>query len=253
MGAPMAGYGAAATGLGVGMNAIGQSQAMSAMRDAYRHQNALQAGYDDQLRRKMAEMIAGINPNGIVGAETTNAMMPKLNNQATSMAAAIRAHTGKKTGGSAGGNESRARVMAGISPTLADALRSGKLAALLAGLNQGGQNMNQRSREFGLNLGNIRNDAQRMAAVGPLWEQAAQMKGGTLRQLGNLFQLGGQGAMMYGMSQAPQLGSYESYAPTNPELIEGVQSNLRPDLMDYQAPIDFTPDGLNPVRPYGIG
>ena len=200
---PFAPIGAATTVAGMGLSAYGDHQATSAMRKAWGHANDLQNGYNAQLREKTNELIGGINPNGFLGMDQTNEMMPQLQNQSISLADAIRNHGMKRTGGSRSGAEVMSRVKANSSTTLADALRSGKLAAMLSGFQKGGRDTDLRSRQFALDSGNIRRDAQAMAQLATLWEQAAALKGGKYRQFGQLLQGGGQGLMMYGMAQAP--------------------------------------------------
>lgn len=199
----LAPIGAGMTVAGMGLGAIGQAQGTRAMQKAWGHAMDLQRGYDDQLKSKTNELISGINPNAFLGTERTQELMPVLQNNSISLADAIRNHGTRRTAGSQGGAEFSSRVNANSANTLADALRSGKLAAILAGFDKGGRDMNLRGSQFALDTGNIRRDASAMAQLAQLWEQAAALEGSGLRQAGGLLSSFGPGLMMYGMSQAP--------------------------------------------------
>lgn len=201
MGTPIAGYGAAGVGLGTGLNAIGQAQGLSAMRDAWHHQDAAQAGYDAQLRAKTAEFINSLNLGQALGTEQGQAQTAKMDANSQNTVAAVQKQAGRKKGGPSGGAETQARTQQALHATLANALQGNKLAGILAGLQQGGQQMDFLGRSFGQDSANIRGDAHKWAGLAPMQEQAAGMSGQWARQVGGLFSTLGNGAMMYGMSQ----------------------------------------------------
>lgn len=211
MGTYAAPAGLGATGVGTGVQAYGNSQALKAMRDVWSRQDAAQAGYDTQLQQKTAELIASLNP-GVAGAAEGQARTAQLDAGAKNLVAATTAQAGKK-GGARGGAESKAIAKQAQGATLANALKDNNLQGILAGLQQGGTQMNLLGRKYSQESGNIRGDARRWASLAPMQEQAAGMEGGWARQLGGLFNSLGQMGMAYGMSQpkadapAPMPGS----------------------------------------------
>ena len=198
---PIAAGGLAATGVGTGINAYGQSQALDAMRDVWSGQDRAQAGYNAQLAARTEEMLKGINLDQVLGSDVGQKRTAALDTSAKNAVSAVQTQAGKRTKGSRGGAESRARVAESNKATLARSLQGNRLAGILAGLSRGGQDMDMLGRSFALDARNIRNDSQRWANLAPMQEQAAGMKGGPARQIGSLFNTLGQGAMFYGMAQ----------------------------------------------------
>jgi hypothetical protein len=202
MGSPMAGYGAAGVGAGTALNAVGQAQGLDAMRKAWRDQAQAQAGFDSQLSARTAELINGVGLDKATGSEKRAAVGKQMEASTRNAVAAQGKAAGRKRGGARGGAEARAVSAQANQGGLMAALRDGRLASILAGMQSGGQNMDMLGRTYGMEAGNIRGDASRyLNNVAPLQQQAAGMNGQALRGIGSLFNTLGQGAMMYGMSQ----------------------------------------------------
>lgn len=201
MGTYAAPAGLAGVGIGTGLNAFGQAQGLDAMRDVWRGQDQAQAGFNQQLAAKTNELIGGLDLNRILGGQAAQQRQSQLDAGSRNAASAAQKVAGRRTAGARSGAESNARAAQAVQTTLARALQDGRVQAILAGLQQGGQHTDMLGRRFGIDAGNIRRDAQAWAGLAPMQEQAAGMTGGWARQIGGLFNTLGQGAMMYGMMQ----------------------------------------------------
>jgi hypothetical protein len=193
--------GLGATVAGTGLNAYGQNQAERAMNDAWDNQMGAQRGYDSQLNSRTQQLINQINPNALLQPKVADQTLATLNTGSNNAANAVAAAGARKTGGARGGAEAQARNTPALHATLASALQDNHVQAALRALNVGGQNVDMLGRQYAVDAGNIRGDAQRWAGLVPLQQQAAGLVGGEARQIGSLFSNGGQAAMMYGMSQ----------------------------------------------------
>jgi hypothetical protein len=189
---------------GMGLNAWGQNQAMDAMRELWAGNTAQQREYDMALDARQKQALAELSPQGFLGGEYTAQLGGQLDTSARNAAAAIAANAGRRR--NAGGAEGRAVAKQRGSGTLAAALRSGKLQALLAGLQRGGQDTARVAGDMGSDTRMIRDDARSWASLAPMQEQVAGMQGGWARQLGQLFQGLGMTGIMAGLS-APGAGA----------------------------------------------
>lgn len=193
----IAGVGAASYLAGTGLNAIGQRQALRAMQDVWSGATRAQTGYDNDLNASTQKMLATINPEGVLGVQRGQELAGQSDAVAQRAVAALKARGGRK----AGGVEGKAAAAQAGGGSLAALLRSGRLQALIQGMQSGNQDLNANAGRFAVDSGIIRNDARSAAALVPMQERAAGMRGGEWRQLGGLFQNLGTAGMMYGMSQ----------------------------------------------------
>ena len=195
---------------GMGLNAWGQNQALDAMRDVWAGNTAQQRQYDLALDQRQKEGLAALGgPAGFLGQNATAQLGGQLDAAARNAAAAIAYNAGRRPG--RGGAEGAAVARQRTGGSLAAALRSGKLAALLAGLRQGGQNTAQVAGDMGIDTRMIRDDARTWASLAPMQEQVAGQEGAWARNLGQLFQGLGMTGIMAGLS-APAAGA-EGAAP----------------------------------------
>lgn len=190
---------------GAGLNAYGQQQALDAMRGVWGDARAKQAGYDRQINDLQQQFLSQVNPNAIMGTDTRAQVGGQMDASARNVMAAAQKRAGRRRGNAEGKAVAR-QAQGGM---LAELLRSGQLAAMLQGLQAGGQNVDMLGRQMGMDTNLIRGNAQQAASLVPMFENAAAMKGQWARQGGTLLGQLGQGAMMYGMSQ-PQTG--QTYA-----------------------------------------
>lgn len=205
----LAAAGAGAYLAGIGLNAWGQNRAMNAMRDVWGDALARNQGFDNQLNERQQQALAEINPNSVLGLDQATAMNGQMDASARNALAAIQAQAGRRKGNAEGKAVARQRQQG----TLAQLLRSGKMQATLAGLQQGGQNTQQVGQRLGIDSRMIGNDARSYAALAPMFENAAQMEGSWARQLGGMMQgLGGIG-IMHGLAAPSGAGGGEAVAP----------------------------------------
>lgn len=196
---------------GMGLNAWGQDQAMDAMRELWAGNTAQQREYDLALNARQKQALAELSPQGFLGGEHAAQLGGQLDTSARNAAAAIAANAGRRR--NAGGAEGRAVAKQRSGGTLATALRSGQLQALLAGLQQGGQRTARVAGDMGSDTRMIRDDARSWASLAPMQEQVAGMQGGWARQLGQLFQGLGMTGIMAGLSSAGA-GAAQGGSPT---------------------------------------
>lgn len=189
---------------GMGLNAYGQNQALDAMRDVWAGNTARQRESDLELDARQRQALAELSPQGFLGGEYAAQLGGQLDTSARNAAAAIAANAGRRPG--RGGAEGRAVAAQRNGGTLAAALRSGRLAALLAGLQRGGQDTARIAGNMGVDTRMIRDDARSWASLAPMQEQVAGMQGQWARQLGQLFQGLGMTGIMAGLS-APGAGA----------------------------------------------
>lgn len=197
--------GAGAYLAGTAANAWGQHQATDALRDVWGNATAQQRGYDDQLLAKAGALVDQVNPQAALGMERQQQTQARTDASAGNAMKAVQKQ-GNRRAGNAEGKAVAAQRSSGV---LARALADGRLQSILAGLQSGGQNIDMLGRRYGLDSSIIRGDAQRAAALTPLFERAAAMRGSEWRQLGQLGQMGGMFGMMAGMS-APGAGGATS-------------------------------------------
>lgn len=190
--------GAGAYLAGTAANAWGQHQATDALRDVWGNATAQQRGYDNQILAKAGQMVDQVNPTSALGLDRQQQVQGKLDASARNVVTAMQ-QQGRRRAGNAEGKAVAAQRQSGV---LARALQDGRLQAILAGLQSGGQNIDMLGRRYGLDSSIIRGDAQQAAALTPLFERAAAMRGSEWRQLGQLGQMGGMFGMMAGMSGA---------------------------------------------------
>lgn len=204
MGTYAAPAGLGMTGAGIGLNAYGQDQAARAMDRAWDGQMAAQRGYDAALNARTQQLIQGINPGTLMAPKVAAETQAKLDTASQNTANAVAKAGARKGGGSSGGAEGQARTAQALQMTLARALQDNRVQAALRALTSGQQKVDLLGRQFGVDAGMIRGDAQRWAGLVPLQQQAAGMEGGWARNIGNAFNQFGQLGMMYGMSQPSQ-------------------------------------------------
>jgi hypothetical protein len=191
---------------GMGLDAYGQHRALNAMRDVWDAAGQRQRGYDAAINQKTQEILGQINPQSVTGGAQAAAMGDKLMGGNRNVMRAVNAAGGRRTG-NAEGRAVQAQATSGMNGRLID---QAQLAAILHGLQSGGQNFDMLGRRLGLDTSIIRNDARSAASLVPLQERAAGMQGQWARQLGQLFKMGGNGLMNAGMSApmgAPAAGT----------------------------------------------
>lgn len=187
---------------GTALNAYGQNQALDAMRDVWGNARAQQAGYDQAIDQRQQQMLAQIDPNAITGAATRAKVGGQMDASARNATAAAQKQAGRRRGNA----EGKAVAQQAQGGQLAQLLRSGKLAAMIQGLQSGGQNVDMLGRQMGLDTNVIRSDARQAASLVPMYENAAQMRGMWARQGGQLLTGLGQAGVMAGLS-APAGGA----------------------------------------------
>lgn len=198
---PYAAAGAGGMAGGNLLNVFGQMQGLDAMRDVWQSQGAAQRGFNRDLQQRTEQLLESLQLHGLLGADQGNAVRSRLDAGSGNLVKAIQAQAGRRKGGAAGGVESRAHNTQAIQSTLAQALQSNRVQALLAALQHGGAGTDLLGRQFGQDANVIRGDARGWAALAPMQEQAAQQEGGWARQLGGMFNSLGQAGVAYGMSQ----------------------------------------------------
>lgn len=191
--------GAGAMVAGTALNAYGQNQALDAMRDVWGNARAQQAGYDQAINQRQQQMLAQIDPNAITGAATKAKVGGQMDAAARNATAAVQKQAGRRRGNA----EGKAVAQQAQGGQLAQLLRSGKLAAMIQGLQGGGQNLDMLGRQMGLDTNVIRGDARQAASVVPMYENAAAMQGAWARQGGQLLSGLGQFGVMAGMAASP--------------------------------------------------
>ena len=196
---------------GMALDAWGQNQALSAMRDLWAGNTAQQREHDLALDARQKQALAELSPQGFLGGEYTAQLGGQLDASARNAAAAIAANAGRRR--NAGGAEGRAVAKQRSAGTLAEALRSGQLQALLAGLQRGGQDTARVAGDMGMDTRMIRDDARSWASLAPMQEQVAGMHGAWARNLGQLFKGLGLIGVMAGLS-APGGGAVQGGSPT---------------------------------------
>ena len=208
---------------GAGLNAYGQQQALDAMRGVWGDARAKQAGYDNQINDIQQRFLSQVNPSSVMGSDTRAQVGGQMDASARNVMAAAQKQAGRRRG-NAEGKAVAQQAQGGI---LAQLLRSGQLAAMLQGIQAGGQNIDMLGRQAGMDTNLIRGNAQQAASLVPMFENAAAMKGSWARQGGTLLGQLGQGAMSYGMSMpagggatsslngAPYGSTYFSEMPAN--------------------------------------
>lgn len=197
MGTYAAPAGLGMTGAGIGLNAYGQDQAARAMNRAWGAQTSAQRGYDAALDARTQQLIQNLTPETLVAPQVAAETRQKLDTTSKNTASAV-AKAGSRKGG---GAESKARNAQAMQDTLVRALQDNRVQAALRALTSGQQRVNLLGREYGVDAGMIRGDANQWAKLVPMQQQAAGMEGGWARSVGNAFNQFGQLGMAYGMSQ----------------------------------------------------
>ena len=193
----------AATYLGGSLaNAYGQDQALSAMRDVWGNARAQQSNYDNQLMARASDMVHQVNPQAFLGQPAQQQLQGQMDDAARNALAAMQQQGGRR----AGNAEGKAVLAQRTSGLLTRAMQDSRLAAILHGLQSGNQNIDMLGRNFALDSSIIRGDAQRAASLIPMYERAAAMRGSSMRQLGQVAQMGGMFGMMAGMA-SPEGGA----------------------------------------------
>lgn len=203
--------GAGATAAGSVASTYGQEQGVNALRRMWDDQRQQQAGYNDQIQTKTQALLHDLALNNQLGTPQAAALRGGLDAGAMNAAGAVQRQAARRP--ARGGAEGAAARGQAQQATLAMALRDNRVQALLAGLMQGRQNSGLIGQQYGLDTGLIRNDAQQALSLLPLREQIAQSHGSTARQLGSMFDAGGQALMAYGMSR-PGAG-YSNVIPSS--------------------------------------
>lgn len=184
---------------GTAASAIGQAEAMKAMRGVWADARVRQGGFNDQIRAQIQELMGNLALKQQFGAEQNNALAARLGTGTTNAAGAVARQAARRPG--AGGAEGRAVASQARQGALADALKNARLQAMLHGMSQGSDQAGNLAQSFGHETGMIRRKAQEWAGLVPMAEQAAGMQGAMARGVGSMFNTLGQGAMAYGMSQ----------------------------------------------------
>jgi hypothetical protein len=181
---------------GMAFDGYGQMQGLDAMRGVWEAARERQRAYDQAINQRTQDALAQINPQSVTGAEQSADMLGRIMGSNKNILRALKAAGGRRPG-NAEGNAVAAQATSGMQGRLID---QAQLAAILHGLRSGGQNYDMLGRQLGLDTSIIRSDARDAASLVPLQERAAGMEGQWARQLGSLFNMGGQGAMMAGMA-----------------------------------------------------
>lgn len=199
--------------VGMGLDAYGQSQGLQAMNDVWNAASQKQREYDEAINRRTQEVLAQINPQSVLGSEQAAAMSNRIMGGNQNILRAAKAAGGRRKG-NAEGKAVQAQANSGMQGRLLD---QAQIAAIMQGLRSGGNDFDMLGRRLGLDTSIIRSDARDSASLVPLQERAAGMNGQMARQLGSLFNMGGQGLMTMGMSSpyagGPAAGSTLSGSP----------------------------------------
>jgi hypothetical protein len=180
-------------------NVYGQNQAVQALRAMWAKEGHRQDAFNAQAQSRTQQLLRDLALEHQLGTGQAPEMTGSLDQASINAANAVAAAGARRP--NAGGAEGAAVAHQRTQRTLADALKDNRLQAMLAALMQAGRNTDLTSRQYGLDLGLIRGNAQQSASLIPLREQVAGRRGATARQLGSMFDAVGQGAMSYGMSR----------------------------------------------------
>lgn len=213
------------------LNSYGQNKALTAMREVWADAQRRNQGFDDQLNQRQQQAMSEVNPNATLGLQEAAELNGQMDTSARQALAAIQANAGRRKGNVEGKAVAKQRQQG----TLAQLLRSGKLQATLAGLQQGGQNTGEVGRRLGIDSRMIGDDARMWAGLASLFEDAAQRQGSAARRVGGAMQGLGQAGMMYGMSQSGSGGGSSGMAAD-----AGGVSGMTPD-----GPYDYV--GTSPT------
>jgi hypothetical protein len=205
--------------LGAGMtvgggiaNTLGQQQAIDAIQKLWGKEQGRQKGYDAQAQARTQQLLHDLALENQLGTNQVPALTGTLDQASINAANAVAASGARRP--NAGGAEGAAVARQRGQRTLADALKDNRFQAMIAALMQAGQKTNATSRQYGLDLGLIRDDARSSASLLGMGEQVASMRGQAARQIGSMFDAGGQGLMSYAMSQ-PRASGYGGSIPSD--------------------------------------
>jgi hypothetical protein len=209
----VAAVGAGMYGGGQVTSAVGQNEAMRAMRDAWGDQQGHQAAADAQLRALTQDLLSRVGIQSLEGAQATNEMRAKLDAVARNTTKGAQASLAKR--GAKLGAEERARAGRAYDAAGAQSRQLAEFLSQLAGFRGGAQANDMAGRQFASDRSRIVGDARAWQSLAPLQVRAAGMRGGDLRSQGQGMQAVGQGLMYQGMSQ-PANGEYSnSIMPTD--------------------------------------
>jgi hypothetical protein len=201
MGAYAAPAGLATSAIGTGINAQGQHEALGAMKGVWKDARNYDAAANAQMQDATNRMIAGAQGQMAGMQPNAAALQAPLNASSINAANAVKTQAGRRTGGARANTTSKAVAAGNNKAALASAIKRNQALAFLQAMGQSGMNMDMLGRSFGLEQQTIRGDARNAAKLAPMYERAASFRGSTAREMGNLFNTLGQGAMSYGMAQ----------------------------------------------------